>query len=206
MVNTYLMRRSNVFALLLCIITLHGCITDQAAAPSVDGEESMTGGMVSTIDEGGVSDESMSASSDSLGGTNSVSDSNDTVPNPPPPPPGEAPCDRFCSRMNDCLFPTCDALSDVPPDQFCRGWCGGGQESQEWLYESADLSCEDFNARIYGFSPEIRALCTIDDPDSTCNEICDFGEVCGLVSDDCLSNCNGTPLNDRLCFLGATDL
>lgn len=123
-----------------------------------------------------------------------------TAVDPPPPPEGLRACDRFCQRAQDCLYPACEDLQQLPPERFCEGWCGG--DNRDWLNQSAELSCEDFNSRIFGFSPEVRALC-LPLEESRCEQICDFGEVCGLVSTGCLSNCESADLGAQLCFSGA---
>jgi hypothetical protein len=148
--------------------------------------------------EGGIPDEEMQ------GGE--VEDTPEpTLPSPPPPPEDLRPCDRFCERVEGCLYPQCDAIQSIPPQQFCQGWCRGGD--QDWLNSSADLTCEDFTQRIYGFSPEIRAMCSQDDPnEDQCASICDFGEVCGIVSDECQDNCNQLGFEGQLCFSGAVEL
>jgi len=120
---------------------------------------------------------------------------------PPPPPEELRACDRFCQRAQDCLYPSCEGLEQIPPRRFCEGWCNG---DRDWLNQSAELSCEDFNGRIFGFSPEIRALCTPPE-ESRCGDICDFGELCGLVSSDCRMNCEGLELGGQLCFSGAVE-
>ena len=128
-----------------------------------------------------------------------------TEPDPPPPADNLSSCDRFCERVEGCLYPACPNLSMIPPDDFCEGWCSGGARAGEWLDQSADLSCDLFNQRIFGFSPEVRALCQEEDEDQ-CEEICAFGELCGLVSDSCPQNCERLDFGGRLCFSGATEL
>ena len=122
---------------------------------------------------------------------------------PPPPPPNASPCDRFCQRVEDCLYPRCEPLSEIPVEQFCRGWCRG--TGDDWLDGGANLSCEDFTRRIYGFSPELGTLCDADPEVDSCEVICDFGQVCGLVSNECLSNCSESTNEAQLCFLSASN-
>ena len=123
------------------------------------------------------------------------------LPEEPPPPSEELrACDRFCLRAQDCLYPACEELQGFPPSRFCEGWCS--RDNQEWLNQSADLSCTDFNSRIFGFSQEIRALCSPPE-ESRCEQICGFGEVCGVVSEDCMMNCESVDLGVQLCFSGA---
>ena len=126
-------------------------------------------------------------------------------PAPPPMNSGASACERFCGRMNMCLYSQCPPVQAVPLEQACRPWCGG--DNEDWLEDSASLSCEDFNQRIFAFSPETRALCAPREPgEDLCTEICDFGEVCGLASEDCSALCGN--LNDfsRLCFAGAAQV
>lgn len=127
----------------------------------------------------------------------------DLPPDPPPAPEQLPACDRFCQRVEDCLYPRCEALNGLPPRQFCAGWCDS--TGDDWLDQGADLSCDDFTRRIYGYSPEMRTLCEADPEVLDCEAICDFGEVCGLVSDDCLANCNSAPDDSIFCFRSATD-
>jgi hypothetical protein len=124
-------------------------------------------------------------------------------PDPPPAPENLPACQRFCQRVEDCLYASCEELNQFPVNQFCEGWCRNSTE--EWLDQGAELSCNDFNRRIYGFAPEIRTICEADPEVDTCEAICEFGEVCGLVSEDCLANCDQASGEAQLCFRSATD-
>jgi hypothetical protein len=122
---------------------------------------------------------------------------------PEPPSMELAACERFCERMDDCLYASCEAVQNIPLRQFCGGWCQNADDT--WLNEGADLSCDIFNQRIFGFSPEIRTLCTQEITPDSCDGICDFGEVCGLVSSECDSNCPELSSRAQLCLLSAVD-
>lgn len=125
------------------------------------------------------------------------------VMDPPPAPDDLPPCERFCQRAEDCLYPVCEAISAIPPSQFCRNWCRNGDA--DWLDQGADLSCVDFNRRVYGFSPELRTLCESDPAEDPCDVICEFGAVCGVVSSECTANCQGADTQAQLCFRSAAD-
>ncbi|MEE2643573.1 MAG: hypothetical protein VYD19_01455 [Myxococcota bacterium] len=126
-------------------------------------------------------------------------------PDPPPPAPELSACDRFCERMEGCFYPSCPQLGPISQsEQFCRGWCGGAGE--EWLDQSAELSCEDFNTRIFAFSPELRALCTTEPGEMPCDQICEFGEVCGIDAGECQGLCGALDFGAQLCFSGAAEL
>lgn len=137
-----------------------------------------------------------------LGGEMNVA-GEERPPDPPLPPPNASPCDRFCQRIEDCLYPRCEPIDQVPVDQVCRGWCRGAGD--EWLDGGANLSCDDFTRRLYGFSPELGTLCEADPSVDTCELICDFGEICGLVSDQCPSNCSQSTQEAQLCFRSAAE-
>ena len=124
-------------------------------------------------------------------------------PDPPLPPEEAVPCERFCQRIEDCLYPRCPALQQIPPEQFCQNWCNN--TGDDWLNQGANLSCDDFTRRIYGFSPELGTLCMSDPTVDRCESVCEFGLICGLVSDNCLNNCNSASDQAQLCFLSAAD-
>jgi hypothetical protein len=107
--------------------------------------------------------------------------------------------------MDMCLYANCPALDQVPLDQACRGWCG--RDNGEWLNGSANLSCEEFNQRIYAFSPETRALCAEREPgQDLCDEICQFGDVCGIENQECRNLCQNLDGGQQLCFAGAAQV
>jgi hypothetical protein len=213
---------------ILLALLLTSCISDSGETPNLEGErlEDSDGGSVNVRDEGGAEEgeagdtagaeetagvSTMGGAQPPLAGTDGPltpdagTDTPSVTPEPDPPPPSTelSACDRFCERVSGCLYPDCPALSGVSPDDFCRGWCG--RDARDWLNESAELACDDFNQRIYGFSPEVRALCSESDGDP-CGEICEFGEICGLVSDECSQNCGALNFDERLCFAAATEL
>ena len=196
----------------LCLIFLlslimAGCISEQNA----DYDESGTARPDQQAPEG-EEDEPSSPVELDRGGPEEVNDV-DPGPEPPVEPPREDPplppeeldsCDRFCARMEGCFYPSCPQLGPLAQDEFCRGWCGGTGE--EWQEQSANLSCEDFNARIFAFSPELRALCQSEPGEDRCEGICDFGEVCGVPAQDCLDFCAPLDVGAQLCFDGAAEL
>jgi hypothetical protein len=216
------MKNVSYFYLLILCIHLSACISENTSGPLSEGDilagsesVNVTGGseeimdMMAGLMEGGGDDVVGGAV---IGGNDMEEDmmvagaeepDMRMLPEPPPPSNNLDACDRFCQRVEDCIYPRCEAISQLPPDQFCRGWCNNTGE--EWLDQGADLSCEDFSRRVYGFSPELRTLCETDPNVDACEVICEFGEVCGLVSDECLANCQGTSNQDQLCFRSATD-
>lgn len=201
--------------IILSLLFLQGCIDappssleqdeDQMGAgltvDSMGGSPILMGGdAVSQSDNAGNSGMIIEDGGESVAGEDQVVAGVSMIADPPPPPEGLNACDRFCQRAQDCLYSSCEDIQQLPPRQFCEGWCN--RDNQEWLNQSADLACEDFNRRIFGFSPEVRALCEPLEEDR-CTQICDFGAVCGLVSTECLTNCEAADLRAQLCFSGA---
>ena len=56
-------------------------------------------------------------------GAEGTNDAEPPTDDPPPPPANADACERFCSRMEMCLFPACDGLEDLVGPDFCGGWC-----------------------------------------------------------------------------------
>ena len=126
-------------------------------------------------------------------------DSGEMRPEPPPPPPSDDACDRFCSRMDMCLFPACEGLDDIVPSGFCRQWCEDTPD--EFLNETADLTCEGFVERLYSISDELGEFCSNDEPiPNECDEICEFAAQCGFPSDGCARLCRSLPQEQRNCM------
>lgn len=210
---------------MLSSYTMLACISEQTNAPLSEGE-ALAGGQVEVITSGDeeteeqlggqmpeepageqtAGEQAVTVAGSSESGTEAgeeAEEAGDSVADPLPPASNLDACDRFCQRMEDCIYPRCEAINQIPPDQFCRGWCRS--TGDEWLDQGADLSCEDFSRRIYGFSPELQTLCEADPNEDACESICEFGTVCGLVSNDCLSNCNRANNQAQLCFRSASD-
>ena len=216
-------------ALLACLITLSGCINDNSSGPIREGdglgdEETVVSGgadetagaeragdvMSGVAGELAGDDPSEDAGApageeEMTGSAGEITMSVDMMPPPDPPPAPESlpACQRFCQRTEDCLYAQCEELRQFPVDQFCRGWCRVSTE--EWLNQSAEMACDDFSRRIYGFSPEIRTICEADPEVDSCEAICDFGEICGVVSANCRANCNQSSSEAQLCFRAAAD-
>ena len=158
---------------MLCSYTMLACISEQTSAPLSEGE-ALAGDEVDVITSGDEETEELqggqmleepageemageqapteAGNSGSESGTEAgaeVEEAGESVADPLPPPSNLNACDRFCQRMEDCIYPRCEAINQIPPDQFCQGWCRS--TGDEWLDQGADLSCEDFSRRIYGF-------------------------------------------------------
>ena len=211
--------------ILITSYAMIACISEQTGSPLSEGE-TLAGDEVEVIEGGNdLADEQGEdadagentgdemagepAGSDEIAGEQAGNDemageqAGEQMSEPPPPSPNLDACDRFCQRIEDCVYPGCEAISQIPPQQFCRGWCQSTGE--EWLNQGADLSCEDFSRRIYGFSPELQTLCEADPNVDNCESICEFGTVCGLVSNECLDNCNRAGVQSQLCFQSASE-
>ena len=122
---------------------------------------------------------------------------NQPPPDVPPPPADDAPCDRFCARMDMCLFPACSGLEDLVPPNFCREWCTG---PDSWLDESADLACGEFNERIYEKAEELREFCSDEPAPDECQAICDFAAECGFPGEGCTRLCRSLGQAQRDCL------
>jgi len=102
-----------------------------------------------------------------------------------------------------CLFPACDGLRDVVPPSFCREWCREAPDS--WLDESADLSCSDFNERLYEESRELAEFCSDEPVPDECEAICEFAAECGFPGNGCGQLCRSLDDEQRGCLANAEE-
>jgi hypothetical protein len=193
------------------LIAASGCIERSGSASESDAPEmdASTVSGNSPMGDSGVQNVSDGGSTTSDAATNSPAtdamtpvgrDAGGNVPTDVPPPPAEdSPCDRFCARMNMCLFPACSGLEDLVPEDFCRDWCGA-PDSENWLDESADLSCAEYNERIYEKAEELREFCSDEPAPDECQAICEFAAECGFPGDGCTRLCRSLGQNQRDCL------
>ena len=199
------------FALVWLVALSLGCIEKSgssadpegpaADATSSDGSSGETDG--TPTGDGSVEDGAVPppppARDGSMAPTPLVPDAGDDPVDPPPPPPSDDACDRFCARMEMCLFPACEGLSDLTGPDFCREWCD--EAPDDFLNESADLTCEGFVERIYTISDELAEFCNDDEPiPDECDEICAFAAQCGFPSDGCPRLCRSLGGEQRRCL------